>query len=569
MVPPAKSLKRILPSERMLRLSSGIVLFSFATTHFFNAGMGLFGVEAANAAREIIGGFWKSYPGTVLLYLSMTIHIALGFRNIAMRRNWRMPVLEAVQIGFGFLIPFWLMKHIIATRGIGTALGTGPDYKAMYIIMWPDLAQSQSLLLLLVWVHGCIGLYMVMRLKPWFPRAREILLSLAVSFPLFALAGFLAGMREAARRFPEGTEISAAQVEAFTRLLGVGEIVLYSAIGLVTTTLLYRLVRSRVGPRIIVRYADGPKLRTVPGATLLEISRANSVPHASVCGGRARCSTCRVRILEGETVQPEPNQAERRLLARINAPESVRLACQLRPVGDIAVQRLVDAGEAARRDNHQIDPFRWGVERRVTLLFADIRGFTTIAEQNFAFDIVFVLNRFLSAMSSSVEANGGRVDKYLGDGLMAIFGVNGAADGGARGALDAAKAMGEALASLNTEFLPLLNAELRIGIGLHTGPAILGRIGGGANASALTALGDTVNIAARLEEMTKALKAVCVVSEATMTGAGIDCTGFALHDVAVRGRSEPLRVRAFLTFEEITSASDDEMLGKTPAGISP
>lgn len=539
-------------NERSIRLTTGCILFTFAVTHFLNAGMGLFGVEAADAFRRVNGRFWSFLPVLSLLYGSMAVHFLMGLKNLALRRNWRMPAIEALQISLGLAIPFLIADHIAATRGVKSGAGIQQTYEQMYQLMWPDLAPWQVLLLLVVWTHGCIGIAMVLRLKPWFRRWRDGLFALALAVPLFAMAGFLAGMREARMRF-SGPTITEAQIAAFGRSEYVLEWLVWIAFGAAFVAFALRLALARFRARLTVRYADGPSVKVAPGATLLEISRLSGVPHASVCGGRARCSTCRVRILEGSDPQPEPNAAERRLLARIGAPDSVRLACQLRPVDDIGVQRLVDARDAGRRENHQQDPFRWGVERRVTLLFTDIRGFTSIAEKSVAFDIVFVLNRFLSEMSQAVQTSGGRVDKYLGDGLMAIFGADGEADGGAGAALRAIAAMGVALETVNREFEPLLGTTLRIGIGVHTGPAILGRIGGSGTAQ-LTALGDTVNIAARLEEMTKALSAVCVVSQATLDAAGNAGEGLGTHEVAVRGRSEPLRVRSLLRFDALTFA---------------
>lgn len=389
---------------------------------------------------------------------------------------------------------------------------------------------------------------MAFRMRSWFQRWQEVLLALAVSMPVFALAGFVAGGREAEIRFPEGFSQPQESTDAFIAIAGIAYKTFFAVLALTFAVLVYRALRFQAGARVLVHYTNGPSVRGRSGATLLEISRLNGVAHASVCGGKARCSTCRVRIVEGANQQTAPEQNERRLLARIGAPETVRLACQLRPETEITVQRLVDPGTATDRANYDRDPFHWGVERRITLMFADIRGFTTISEKNFAFDIVFVLNRFQADMSRAIEANGGKIDKYLGDGLMAIFGADGRDDGGAAEAIAAARAMEESVASLNQEFRQLIGADLRIGVGLHTGPAILGRIGGSPNSASLTALGDTVNSAARLEEMTKTFKTFCVASDATIAASGFDVSGAEAHDVPVRGRAETMKVWAIPSF---------------------
>ena len=97
-------------------------------------------------------------------------------------------------------------------------------------------------------------------------------------------------------------------------------------------------------PKIAISYANGPKIQSPVGPTLLEISRGNGIVHTSECGGRARCGTCRVRITEGGAALPTPSLAERFTLARVKAPQDARLACQIRPTAALTVLRLVQAG---------------------------------------------------------------------------------------------------------------------------------------------------------------------------------------------------------------------------------
>lgn len=551
MAPPNAPVAWRWPGERAWRLASGSLLFIFAATHFFNAGLGLFGIDIAEAGRKIIGKFWETAPFSWLLYGSFAVHIFLSLKRLARRRTWRMPVVEATQTFFGLLIPIFLIRHIVASRGVESATGHSLSYLAAYRVMWPDFASGQAILLLLVWVHGCIGMFMFFRLQPWFTRWRDALIGLSVALPMFALAGFWSGMMEAAARLPDGINRPDGADAAFIAIAPKAYGFFYAMLLLTLAIVALRVIRSQFAEKVNIQYTDGPTIRASTGGTLLDISRRNGVPHASVCGGKARCSTCRVRLLEGADKQAAPEHAERRLLARIGAPATVRLACQLVPSSDhLVVQRLVDPGDAAQQDNYERDPFHWGVERRITLMFCDIRGFTTISEKNFAYDIVFVLNRFQADMSRAIEANGGRIDKYLGDGLMAIFGAEGLEDGGSRAALAAARDMEQAVQDLNQEFRQLIGADLRIGIGLHTGPAILGRIGGSPKSASLTALGDTVNTAARLEEMTKTYGAFCVASEDCITAAGFYPESAEYHEVPVRGRVAQLKIWAFMTLKQ-------------------
>ena len=155
------------------------------------------------------------------------------------------------------------------------------------------------------------------------------------------------------------------------------------------------------------------------------MSRIAGIPHASVCGGRGRCSTCRVRIGGPDRAKlPPPSPEEQKVLARVGAPANVRLACQLRPPpGHYRVTPLLPAS-AGPVEAYRRQPQAHGGEHYVAILFADIRGFTSISEGKLPYDVVFLLNRYFRATGQAVEAAGGRLDKFIGDGVMAIFGLD-------------------------------------------------------------------------------------------------------------------------------------------------
>lgn len=536
-------------NERNIRLGAGVVLFTFVTLHLINAGLLVFGLPAAGALRPVLSAFWEFPPIALCLYTALVVHPLLALKRLALRRTWRMPAAEAWQTVLGLCIPIWLARHAVFIRGTETVTGVSVSYRELLTNFNSMLGFEQAALVIIVWVHGCIGLTMTLRLKPWFARWRMPLLAAAVFVPVFALCGMVAGIREVALA-PYNGDVTARNAAFYAQYPVVYSIIMV-VFATALATIVLRAILARFEHSVIVRYAEGPVVRGLPGMTLLEISRRNHIPHASVCGGKARCSTCRVRVTQSTVEQPPPNAAERRLLARIGAPPNIRLGCQLKPVGDLGVERLVDAGNARAGIVVHNDPFRWGVERQITVMFADIRSFTSIAEKHFAFDIVFALNRFQADMARAIEINNGRIDKYLGDGLMAIFGIQGGRDAGAADAMRASRAMLENLEALNGEFQTLLGSRLRIGIGLHSGSAILGRIGADASSAGLTALGDTVNVAARLEEMTKTFGAVCVASESTLITAYAQATIGTPHDVAIRGRSQPLAVRSFASLAEM------------------
>jgi adenylate cyclase len=303
-----------------------------------------------------------------------------------------------------------------------------------------------------------------------------------------------------------------------------------------------RVLAERAHGRVRLTYPGGKIVPLIPGYTVLEASRFAGIPHASVCGGRGRCSTCRVRVGRGAEYLPAPGAEEKRVLDRVGAPPNVRLACQIRPTRPLEVMPLLPPSATPREAFARSDRTH-GVDQVIAVLFADLRSFTQFAEKRLPYDVVFVLNRYFHAMGEAIAAAGGHLDKFIGDGVMALFGANGDPPNGARAALNAARNMALKLQELNETLKNELDSPLRIGIGIHVGHAIIGEMGY-ERATSLTAIGDTVNTASRLETMTKELKAQLVVSQAVGDLGEVDLSRFPRHDVAIRGREEMLAVRA-------------------------
>ncbi len=519
------------------RLASGIVLFIFALTHFLNHALGHVSLQVMETVQTVRSDLWRSWPGTILLYGAAAVHIALALWKLVRRRTLRMAPWEAAQIVLGLAIPLLVAAHVASTR-LHSSLNGGDDtYNVVLRSIWPGAALDQTLLLLIVWLHAMIGLHFWLRLRPWYAAWSPLLLAVAVLAPTLAVTGWIEGAREAELAFP-GPPIPPELAEPRALLMWHTKVGVWAAFALLGFTVAaVRLGgRWRRGPTIT--YPGGRRVRAIPGATLLEISRAAGVPHASVCGGRGRCTTCRVLVSDGSDRLPPPNDTEAAALGRIHAPAAVRLACLIRPEHSLTVRPLIPFREATAAAGR--DAERWGVERRITIMFADLRGFTSLAERLYPYDSVFLLNRYFETMSEAVERNHGAVDKFLGDGIMALFGIAPARGAGSRDALLAARDMLTALDRLNEEFGPTLPARLRMGLGIHTGPAVLGRVGG--RPGGLTALGDSVNIASRLENLNKEFDATLVVSDAALRASGLVIAGAETHDVAVRGRGEMLTV---------------------------
>jgi adenylate cyclase len=537
-----------------LRIASGLILFAFALTHFLNHALGIWSIEAMDTVQAWRTAVTRSTLGSTVLAAALVTHIALNIWKIGRRSTWRLPVWEALQIALGLAIPVLLFVHLAQMRGHYILLDTATRYSETLPDLWNGAALRQTALLLVVWVHGCIGLHFWLRLSAAYRRIAPVLLVLAVLIPTLALTGFVVAGRDAAAQaaatapaVPDAdydyySDYGAPQAEPLISdpvLEGTAWYSAWALIGIVAVTLAIRALLRRRGRRIRVSYTAGPSIVAPVGPTLLELSRMSGVPHTSICGGRARCSTCRVRIEDGAGGLPEPNQAEAATLKQIHAGPDIRLACQLRPRHDLAVTRMIRPPEERRAILPGVEES--GVERILAILFLDIRGFTALSEVRLPYDTVFLLNRFFAEVGEATNAAGGWIDKYMGDGMMALFGINRSAEAACRSALIAAMHIDSALERLNHELQGELATPLKIGVGLHVGPLVLGRIGHRGSA-ATTVIGPAVNVASRLEGLTKEHGVQIVASAALARQAGLPSGVFPEIVVAVRGTSDPVAV---------------------------
>ncbi len=211
----------------------------------------------------------------------------------------------------------------------------------------------------------------------------------------------------------------------------------------------------------------------------------------------------------------------------------------------LAARRLLSAPAMQRLDEGLRSGLS-GVEQDAAVLFADIRGFTALAERLEADDVVRMLNEYFGEMVEEVFRNEGIVDKFLGDGLCAVFAhsANETRDGCAR-AIACAIGMTERLAGLNVRRVARGEPALRIGVGIHAGRMIAGTIGS-ARRMEYTHIGDAVNLASRIEGLTKEAGATVLVSDAAFVRAGGEAA-FAARSIApmaVKGKSEPVKLWA-------------------------
>jgi len=545
-------------TTRRLRLISGIVLFTYVTTHFLNHALGLVSLEAMEDGRRWFLRLWRNPIGSTVLYLSLLTHFCLALWAVYQRRRLlAMPRTEALQLILGLSIVPLLAQHVIGTRGAHEWAGTHDSYTYVVLTLYhfaPEKGLWQTAALLVAWIHGCLGLHFWLRLRLWYPRWRPLLNAAALLIPVFGLIGFLDGGREASRLAADPNWLRAALAQmnlpsraALAELQAFETQVYWWFWSLLALTLAAREGRALLERRrglVRITYPGGREIETIPGPSILEVSQVNGVPHAAVCGGRGRCSTCRVRVTQGMDMLPAPSTGETAVLSRVGAAPNVRLACQVRPTSDVAVVPLLPP-TAGPQDSRPRPAHLQGREKEIAILFADLRGFTMMSEKKLPYDVVFMLNRYFAAMGQAIEQAGGHVDKFIGDGVMALFGTGEHTDTATacREAIEAARGMSLALEALNKTLVHDLERPLRIGIGIHVGPAIVGEMGY-AGATTLTAIGDAVNTASRLESLTKDFKCELVVSQDVAARAGLDLDMWPVMETEIRGRSEKLQVRA-------------------------
>jgi adenylate cyclase len=537
---------------RRLRLGAAFVLLTYLVLHFSNHALGLHSLAAMEAGRVWFLALWRSPLGTLALYGAIVVHGVLALWLLYQRRSLRMPAWEAAQYTLGLILPALLASHVVGTRIAWWHAGTDDRYARVLLVFWvqaPERGAWQAIALAAAWTHACIGLHYWLRFRPGYPRRAPWLLAVALLLPAAGLAGFVAGGREvmALDRVPgwrealmrESRPPGPAQAAALGQIRSTFLDTYAAALaGVLVARGARALWQRRRSVRIV--YASGRAVTVPVGFSILDASRAAGIAHASVCGGRGRCSTCRVRVTRGLADLPPASEAEQRVLARVAAAPDVRLACQSRPVREVAVTPLL-APSVAAEDALSQDA-RQGHERELAVLFADLRGFTRMAEHKLPYDVVFVLNRYFETVGTAITRAGGVTNQFTGDGVMALFGIDDGPEAGCRQALAAARAMVEGMAALSAELAGDLPAPLRIGIGVHAGPAVVGRMGWG-ESFYLTAVGDTVHVAARLEQATKDYEAELVVSEEVARYAGADLAAFPRHDLAVRNRAGRIGVR--------------------------
>ncbi|WP_092517943.1 adenylate/guanylate cyclase domain-containing protein [Afipia sp. GAS231] len=541
-------------SLRQVRLVSGVILLAYLVSHFLNHALGNISMKALAVGVYFHMLFWQFLPVAILFYTACFVHTGLGIWALYERRQYRWKAIEPIQLVLGLSIPAMVVAHIIGVRLGQTLYGHEKLYPQVFFAYWistPYKAWLLSAVMIVSWAHGCIGLHFWLRMKPFYAKAAPFLLAIAVLIPTLALLGVYHGgqdvmdsdslewRQENVTRRAMGTRAESQVLERVTDYFLIGYLGL---IGLVLLGKGARALYERRGGMISLSYGNGRTVRVPKGLSVLEASLRNNVPHASVCGGRARCSTCRIRIIGDCSALPEPSQREAFVLGRVGSTDpSIRLACQLRPATDLSFFQLF-LPHATSANSHASSPARIGQERYLVSMFVDMRGSTKLAEKRLPFDTVFIVNRFLGAVSQAVIESGGRPNQFVGDGMLALFGLSASRQEACRQALKAAALIAANVDELNKFLEHDLREPIRFGIGIHGGEVIVGDIGY-RDHMVFTALGDAVNVAARLQDMTKGLACEAVISDEVRATAGVAADALPQQQVEIRGRNEAMIVR--------------------------
>jgi adenylate cyclase len=557
-----------IPNLRMwrarLRLISALIMLAFVICHLTAHWFLLVSVDQAAPVLAALMYPWRTGVGTAILITAFVVHYCNALWSIYIRRSLRLNRWELSQLALGLCIPILLMVHVVGTRIAETTLGVSPGYNNVFIGQWlhrPWLAAVQMTALLAVWIHACIGIHYWLRTKRWYPTWRPALFIYGLLLPTLALAGYISGGNQVLREADDDPDFvkTAAQEGHVTPQVAeeadqIARIGFAFALGFTVLPFAARGVRElyyrRRKPPALT-HASGHSMPILPGATVLETLRANGIPHASVCGGRARCTTCRVLVTKGLEQLPEPSGLEAKALARIGATPGMRLACQIRPTADTAVLPLMpaDAGAADGSIRGGLE----GRERQITILFTDLRASTTLAEGKLPYDVLFILNQFFYEMTQALVTSNGHYSQFTGDGLMALYGLYSAdPKSGPAEAVRGAQQMLERLDQLNYRLRGDLREPLRIGIGIHFSEAIVGAMGP-PRSQVITAIGDAVNTCARLESLTKEYGCAVVISRQAAEAAGLSLGGQQLHEAPVKGRREPVQFYALKTLADLQS----------------
>jgi len=372
------------------------------------------------------------------------------------------------------------------------------------------------------WIHGCLGLNYSFGRRSWFRQLRPVLFAIALLLPVFAGLGFIAMGRELAgtpRSAAAAEYLSPANVAQRLAIEQWKDNLLNWYFSIIFAAFLAREIRNLVERRGkgLVKVAYPGETVSIPrGWSVLEASRSFHLPHAAMCGGRARCSTCRVRVTAGQEHCPPPAKDEQDTLSRIHAPADVRLACQLRPQGNVSVIPIVRTARPVYRASA---PRRSG-EHEVVVLYCDFRNRADFANDHMPQDLLHIMTVYVDGLSHAIRAAGGMLSYVESDSICALFGVDAGTQACSQRALQAVGAIEGVIADLNNRLGRHEGGRLKISVVVHSGHAAVGEIGS-QEPPLVLAIGEAVDVANDMRKLAADRDRAFAISERVYLDAGL------------------------------------------------
>lgn len=289
----------------------------------------------------------------------------------------------------------------------------------------------------------------------------------------------------------------------------------------------------------IFSQTDNKTIDVPPASTILKAALKAKINHTHVCGGNARCSTCRVYIVDGLSNCRTRNEKEKQLAEKLRFPENIRLACQTKISGNIAIRRpviddldrkiiLTQFGDSSGT--------KLGQEKDLGILFTDIENFTQFSEAFPAYDVVHALNRYYQTMNEIIVQHKGIISDVAGDGILALFGVIEDSETPVLDAINTVQDMNNALVRFNGYLNQMYDRSFGIRAGINFGKAIVGNFDTG-RMSKISAIGDEVNAASRIETANKDLGTRLLISQSAYEEVQGSVEIHKMHRSRLKGKS--------------------------------
>ena len=538
---------------RRARMYSGLVIFLYVTVHLVNHSMGLISLEVMEGLRQRVSAFNRNIVVSLTLYGALLVHTLLGFHHLLTRRSFKMSAKDWTQLVTSFALPLVLLPHMFASGYTPRFKDAQTSYKVVLDGMLEDGGiYFMGLFVIFVWVHGIIGITSMIKFHPVYQKYKNAFLVVSWLLPILAVLGAVTASKELATDI-ENNKIIMEQVyaeanigkELEAELMQTSDMLMVNYLFILLGVILFVFVLHQVRKafrKIKITYPNGKEVRVAKGTSILEASREHRIGHVSMCGGRGRCSTCRVRVMSDIETLPPRNGIESIVAERLSLQDNVRLACQLRPTSAVEVRPLVNAPvETLTTEDRET---LCGREEEIVVMFVDLRGFTAISEKLLPYDTVYLLNQYFKIAGEAIVQSGGRIDKFIGDGIMALFTDGSGVEENSKNALLAAGKLAEGIKELSTETSSDFGSDLKFGIGIHAGTSVVGAMGYGENITD-TAIGDCVNVASRLEQLTKEEECQLIITSDLYQRSGLSLKASYEKNVTVKGKSDAFKISAF------------------------